>query len=165
MTAALRAEGLSVRYGGVHALRGVDVSVEPGQLVGIIGPNGAGKTTFIDAVSGFAPSEGRVVLDGDDISLLRPHERVRRGLARTFQSSELFGDLSVRQNLGVAATRLSARDAVKAIITGRAESPRAVDGALGLLGIEGLADAMPDELSEGQRKLVSAARRSPPSTG
>ena len=103
MTAVLSARDISVAFGGVRALSNVDLEVEPGQLVGLIGPNGAGKTTFIDAITGFVPHQGTVSLVGADITGAPPHTRTRRGLARTWQSVELFDDLSVRENLVVAA--------------------------------------------------------------
>ena len=107
MTPVLRAAGVSVSFGGVHAVVDVDLEVGEGQLVGLIGPNGAGKTTFIDAISGFVRASGRVELDGDDLTSLPPHARARRGLVRTWQSVELFDDLSVRENLLVASHRPS----------------------------------------------------------
>ena len=107
MSAVLATTGLSVRFGGVRAVDEVDVVVEEGQLVGLIGPNGAGKTTFIDAITGFVRSTGRVELDGHDLAGLPPHARAQRGLARTWQSTELFDDLTVRENLTVAAQRPS----------------------------------------------------------
>ena len=73
--------------------------------MGLIGPNGAGKTTFIDAISGIVRSQGRVELDGEDLTNRPPHVRARRGLARTWQSIELFDDLSVSENLIVASHR------------------------------------------------------------
>jgi branched-chain amino acid transport system ATP-binding protein len=137
----LRASGVSVSFGGLRALAHVGLEVGEGQLVGLIGPNGAGKTTFIDAISGFVRSRGRVELDGHDLSPLPPHARARRGLARTWQSIELFDDLTVRENLAVAA-----RDA------------DAIDRALELLGIGALADVMATDLSQAKRKLVGVAR-------
>ena len=107
MSAVLQAVGLSVRFGGVRAVEDVDVTVDEGQLVGLIGPNGAGKTTFVDAVTGFVRYTGRVELDGKDLAGMAPHARARRGLARTWQSTELFDDLTVRENLTVAAERPS----------------------------------------------------------
>src|SRR5690242_18342661 len=101
----LEASGVSVSFGGVRAVVGVDLEVRPGRLVGLIGPNGAGKTTFIDALSGFVRYTGRVELDGRDLTGLPPHARARFGLARTWQSVELFDDLSVRENLLVASHR------------------------------------------------------------
>jgi branched-chain amino acid transport system ATP-binding protein len=96
VTAVLNAAGVSVSFGGVHAVVDVDLEIGQGRLVGLIGPNGAGKTTFIDAISGFVRARGRVELDGEEISRLPPHARAQRGLARTWQSVELFDDLSVR---------------------------------------------------------------------
>jgi branched-chain amino acid transport system ATP-binding protein len=103
----LRASKVSVSFGGLRALVDVDLDVGEGQLVGLIGPNGAGKTTFIDAISGFVRCRGRVELDGHDLSSLPPHARARRGLVRTWQSIELFDDLTVRENLAVAAQQQS----------------------------------------------------------
>jgi branched-chain amino acid transport system ATP-binding protein len=137
----LRASGVSVSFGGLRALVDVGLEVGEGQLVGLIGPNGAGKTTFIDAISGFVRSRGRVELDGHDLSPLPPHARARRGLARTWQSIELFDDLTVRENLAVAA-----------------RGADAIDRALELLGIGALADVMATDLSQAKRKLVGVAR-------
>ena len=158
MTAVLATTGLSVRFGGVHAVDGVDVVVEEGQLVGLIGPNGAGKTTFVDAVTGFVRYTGRAELDGRDLAGLPPHARARRGLARTWQSTELFDDLSVRENLMVAAERPSWL-ALAAELVGRpAGDAAATDAVLDVLAIGMLAEAMPSELTQGQRKLVGVAR-------
>ena len=87
MSTLLETGGLSVRFGGVHALSDVDLKVEEGQLVGLIGPNGAGKTTFIDAISGFVPSTGSVILEGTDITGMAPADRAHRGLTRTWQAA------------------------------------------------------------------------------
>jgi branched-chain amino acid transport system ATP-binding protein len=103
VTALLEARDVSVRFGGVHALQGLDLEVGEGQLVGLIGPNGAGKTTFVDAISGFVRYSGNVALDGQDLAGMAPHVRARRGLSRTWQSTELFDDLSIRENLSVEA--------------------------------------------------------------
>jgi len=102
--ALLETSGLTVRYGGLAANNNVSLRVERGSLVGLIGPNGAGKTTFIDAITGFtAVSSGQVLFDGQPINEVSPDGRAHLGLARTFQSLELFEDLSVRDNLLVAA--------------------------------------------------------------
>jgi branched-chain amino acid transport system ATP-binding protein len=158
VTPVLSSEGLSVRYGGVEALTGVDIEVPAGSLVGLIGPNGAGKTTFIDAAGGFARSRGRVLLDGDDISSLPPHRRARRGLGRTWQAADLFDDLSVRENLRVAAVQPSLGDTTRELLGGRERPAESVDVVLGELGIENLADRSAAQLSQGQRKLVGVAR-------
>ncbi len=130
--------GLSVAFGGVHALEAVDLEVREGELLGLIGPNGAGKTTLIDAVTGFVQFTGSVSLDGEDIGALPAYQRARRGLARTWQNTDLFDDLEVGENVAVAGGE--------------------VGQTLGLVGLDWAAGAMPDQLSEGQRKLVGVAR-------
>ncbi len=158
MTAVLSATGMSVSFGGLRAVDDVDLSVNEGQLVGLIGPNGAGKTTFVDAISGFVPCRGRVELDGRDISSLPPHRRARAGLARTWQSIELFDDLNVRENLAVAAYHAPAWETVKEVVSKPFSSSETMDKTLALLGLEARAEAMPTELTQGQRKLVGIAR-------
>src|SRR5262245_1104347 len=109
-TAPLVTRGLSVTYGAVKALAETDLEVGAGQIVGLIGPNGAGKTTFIDAVTGFARSKGTVEINGADVSGLSPHLRARRGISRTWQAAELFDDLTVAENLGLADRAGSLKD-------------------------------------------------------
>ena len=148
---------MSVSFGGVSALVDVDVIVEPGQLLGLLGPHGAGKTTFIDAISGFVRYRGSVLLDGRDLSGKAPHERARLGLARTWQSVELFDDLTVRENIAVAAERPPAAAPRKGVSRAHERGER-VDEALGVFGLEERGEAMPSELSQGDRKLVGVAR-------
>ena len=141
----LAVSGLSVRFGGVHALSDVTLNVKEGELVGLIGPNGAGKTTLIDAISGFVSSTGTVKLVDRDLRGLPAYERARGGLTRTWQSTELFDDLSVSENLTVAAR----------------ESGVTEDDAkqtLALVGMDWAAEAEPLQLSSGQRKLVGVSR-------
>jgi branched-chain amino acid transport system ATP-binding protein len=158
VTAVLKASGISVRFGGVHAVVDVDLEVGDGQLVGLIGPNGAGKTTFIDAISGIVRCEGRVELDGEDLTHRPPHVRARRGLARTWQSIELFDDLYVRENLLVASHRPSVWRVIKETLTPPDPRLAETDPVLELLGLESWADRLPGDLSQGQRKLVGIAR-------
>jgi branched-chain amino acid transport system ATP-binding protein len=158
VTAVLEATGISVSFGGVHAVVDVDLEVPEGRLVGLIGPNGAGKTTFIDAISGFVRSRGRVELDGSDLTRLPPHARARRGLARTWQSIELFDDLSVRENLLVASHRPSVWGTIRETVSLPDAGSAEIGSALELLGLEEIADEMPSELSQGRRKLVGIAR-------
>ena len=158
MTPVLKATGISVRFGGVRAVVDVDLEVGEGQLVGLIGPNGAGKTTFIDAISGFVRCEGRVELDGEDLTGAPPHVRAQRGLARTWQSVELFDDLSVGENLLVASHRTSAWTTIRETVSAPDPHSAEITPALVLLGIENTVQQMPSELSQGQRKLVGLAR-------
>ncbi|MEY2426022.1 MAG: hypothetical protein QOI61_1594, partial [Actinomycetota bacterium] len=103
---ALNCRGLAKRFGGITAVDGVDLSVAPGEIVGLIGHNGAGKTTLFDLMSGFTtPDQGVVCLDGEDISGAAPAERAVRGLARSFQEARLFPSLQVRETLAIALDR------------------------------------------------------------
>jgi ABC-type branched-subunit amino acid transport system ATPase component len=158
MTDVLVATEVSVRFGGVRAVERVSLSVASGRLVGLIGPNGAGKTTFIDAITGFVESTGSVAVGGRDVSGLPPHTRARLGLVRTWQSIELFDDLTVGENLIVSAQRPSAWTTLKETL-GRPPRPNAqVYDSLRLLGLETMIEAMPSDLAQGQRKLVGVAR-------
>jgi branched-chain amino acid transport system ATP-binding protein len=157
VTPLLRTEGLEVTYGAVRALDGVDLEVPEACLLGLIGPNGAGKTTFIDALSGFAPARGRVTFRGREITALGPQHRARLGLGRTWQAVELFDDLTVRENLQVAAERPTVRGVLADLLRPhRARDRHEVDAALDAVGISDLAGRSPAELS--QRKLVGVAR-------
>ena len=158
MNTLLSARGISVSFGGVRAVIDVDLDVEPGQLLGLIGPNGAGKTTFIDAISGFVPHSGSVFLDGQEVTAAAPHVRARLGLARTWQAIELFDDLSVRENLTVAARHPTIGASIKELFTRPVSHSDAVEDALELLSLGDLAEASPTELTQGQRKLVAVAR-------
>jgi branched-chain amino acid transport system ATP-binding protein len=157
--ALLETDSMSVTFGGLRAVDRVDVRVEQGSLVGLIGPNGAGKTTFIDGITGFVPTAGRITFDGRDIGAMPVHQRAALGLGRTWQSLELFDDLTVEENLLVAAERPTVKDFMLDLVVPRRLRPRdGVDFALDVLGIRDLATRKPDEISQGQRKLVSAAR-------
>ena len=158
MSAVLLAKQVSVRFGGVHALTDVDLEVGGGELVGLIGPNGAGKTTFVDAITGFVRYRGTVELDGQDLAGMTPTERAVRGLARTWQSTELFDDLTVRENLAVASRRPSLWQVAKELFGTTAVDSGAVDHALELVELGWAADLKPQDLSQGQRKLVGVAR-------
>jgi branched-chain amino acid transport system permease protein len=108
--------GLTKNFGGIRAVTGVDLAVMPGSIVGIIGPNGSGKTTFFNLVTGlYAPDAGKVLLAGEDITGLKPHLIVERGIARTFQNLRLFGNMTVIENVLVGThsrTRTGALGAV-----------------------------------------------------
>lgn len=159
MMELLRTHGMSVTFGGLRAVDDVDITVESGKLVGLIGPNGAGKTTFIDGITGFVPTTGVIEFKGQEINSLPVHRRARLGLGRTWQSLELFDDLTVEENVLVAAQRQSTRDFLADLVRPNRKRDRSgVDYAFEVLGISDLADKYPNEISQGQRKLVSAAR-------
>jgi branched-chain amino acid transport system ATP-binding protein len=160
--ALLEARGLTVSYGGLYANNAIDLDCHDGMLVGLIGPNGAGKTTFIDAITGFTPiNQGTVHFDGVDLAGKGPDQRAKMGLTRTFQSLELFEDLSVRDNLLAAAERPRWYSFLSDVVMPRRHERRyraQVDWALELMRLGTVADTMPSDLSHGQRKLVSVAR-------
>jgi ABC-type branched-subunit amino acid transport system ATPase component len=147
--ASLQVRGVTVAFGGNRALDGVALNAEPGRVTGLIGPNGAGKSTLFDVVSGLrTPSTGQVFLGDRDVTRTRPAARARCGLARTFQRLELFGRLSVRDNLIVAAElgpepRKAARTATEILTR---------------LGLTDVADSAPDALPTGVGRLVEVGR-------
>jgi branched-chain amino acid transport system ATP-binding protein len=161
MTNLLESHDLTVAYGGLRANDRVNINVPEGKLVGLIGPNGADKTTFIDAITGFTKmSEGRVRFADDDITSLATHERARRGLARTWQSLELFEDMTVRDNLLVAATRPKWWSFLADIAHPNRFGALDVhiEWALAQVGLSEYQGAYPRELPHGYRKLIGVAR-------
>jgi branched-chain amino acid transport system ATP-binding protein len=155
----LTVESLRVQYGGVVAVDDVSFEIAAGQLVGLIGPNGAGKTTLVDALTGSVrPAQGRVVFDGVDVTGRAAYRLARAGIARTFQSVELFGDLNVRENLLVAAETPSVFGALAGVFKPAGVLPDAVEWAIEVTRIGDIAERYPDEISHGQRKVVGVAR-------
>jgi ABC-type branched-subunit amino acid transport system ATPase component len=156
----LDARNLTVDFGGVRALDAVSIDVALGETVGLIGPNGAGKTTLLDAMTGFVrTSSGSVLFDGRDATRRRPHEHAAAGLVRTWQGVDLFDDLSVYDNVLVAAEQRRWWTAlVDALLPRRGLEDHVAASALRRLELEPLAHAPVAELSVGQRKLVGLAR-------
>lgn len=159
MTALLSVHDLTVRHGGVTALDEVSLAIQPAQVAGLIGPNGAGKTTFIDTLTGFTtPTGGHIDFDGARLDGVAPHQRARRGLVRTFQSLELFDDLTVRENLLVAASTPTPWSTITDLFVRKPHRNDTSDAVLGLLGLTEHAEALPTTLSNGQRHLVALGR-------
>ncbi|MDI2131599.1 ABC transporter ATP-binding protein [Yinghuangia seranimata] len=149
----LEVNDVTVRFGGHTALDNISLRALNGQITGLIGPNGAGKTTMFNVITGLQPpTRGSVTLDGRDISKLPPYRRARRGMARTFQRLELFGSLSVRENIHVAASefRRRHRSAERAGPTTETLVER--------LGLTAVADVRADQLPTGQGRMVELAR-------
>lgn len=157
--ALLRTESLKVAFGGLVAVDDVTLECRRGQLTGLIGPNGAGKTTFIDAVTGFLPNNasGSVLLEGEEVFGRPAHQLAHNGLTRTWQTLELFDDISVRSNLVVASERLTFKGAVRDYFRPNRSDER-VEEVVELLDLGAIADHQPRELSQGQRKLVGVGR-------
>jgi branched-chain amino acid transport system ATP-binding protein len=149
---ALEVVDVTVAFGGLVALDRVGFGVEAGTVVGVIGPNGAGKTTLFNVIAGIQPpTRGHVLVGGTDVSALRPHRRARLGLARTFQRLEVFGTLSVRDNLLVAAEAHGRR--------GGSRDPATVTARLlDRLALSDVADTVADSLPTGTQRLVELGR-------
>ena len=152
----LQVENVSKNFGSLVAVNNVSMTVESGELRAVIGPNGAGKTTFFNLISGFLrQSSGRVIFDGEDVSGLLPARRVWRGIARTFQVTEVFPDLSVRENLRIPVEVASgfrlrpwlSRDADKAVRD-------RVGDLLDMAGLAGKSDRLVGELAHGDQRAT-----------
>lgn len=147
-------EGLGIhkRFGGVRALQGVDLAIEPGEILGLVGPNGSGKSTLINVLSGwYPPTTGRILLDGRDVTGGSGHVAVRHGIARTHQIPQPFPSLSLQDNVAVAS--MFGR-------TGRSEDEAraAAMDHLAFCGIEHLAHLRPATINLHQRKFLELAR-------
>lgn len=151
-------------FGGVAALRGANLEVHAGEILGIIGPNGAGKTTLFDVISGFVtPDVGQVILEGQDVTSMTPDARSRAGLARSFQNARLFPTLTVRENIAVFLERQTVKNPLAGALqlpnVRKSESriDQRVSGFIELLGLEAYADKFVGELSTGSRRIVDVA--------
>ena len=146
----LEVDGITMAFGGIVAVDNLSFSVHPGEILALMGPNGAGKTTTFHVIAGVhTPTRGRIVFDGQDITRLRPDGRCRAGIARTFQITQPFHELSVEENVMVGAlahhrtmadARLAARRYVETV------------------GLAGRGDVLAKGLSTGQRKRLEMAR-------
>ena len=159
----LEVRGLSVRFGGVHAVQDVTLMAPMGSITGLVGPNGAGKTTTFNACSGLVrPSEGDIVLHGRNVTSLGPAGRSRFGLGRSFQRVELFTSLTVRENVALGReASLAGANPARQLVSSTAQRTmvrRAVDDAMELTGIGPLADLQAGLLPTGQRRMVELAR-------
>ncbi len=152
--ALLETRGLTISFGGHNAVNEVDLDVEAGCVTGLIGPNGAGKTTIFNAITGLQEiRRGTVSLDGRDITREQPRQRARLGIARTFQHLEIFGGLTVRENIQVACEirRRWARDLASNV-------RHDTDALLELVGLRGVADERADALPTGLARLCELGR-------
>ena len=160
MTAALQLQDLAVHFGGVNAVDGVTVSIAAGEFVGLIGPNGAGKTTLMRIVSGSVrPDRGRVVLAGNDVTGISTASRVRKGLALTHQIVRPFREMTVLDNIVLAAGyRRTANPLRAALSVGRKRECERAAEILLRVGLAGTADKLSGSLPLGQMKRLEVAR-------
>ncbi|WP_407652235.1 ABC transporter ATP-binding protein [Halomicrococcus gelatinilyticus] len=157
----LEAKNLHKTFGKVLATDDISVEFgrEPGEMVFIVGPNGAGKTTLVNLLTGrLEPDQGRVVLDGEDVTSESPDERVHDGLVRSFQVVRLFEEMTVRENLRTAVlSRERLTSSLASLSEDHEEVEATVDGLLARFNLDDVADAVAEELPHGNRKLLDVA--------
>lgn len=158
-------EDLHKQFGGFSAVDGASLSIATGSITGLIGPNGAGKTTLFNVIAGLLPpTSGRVLMDGEDVTGLSPHELFNKGLLRTFQIAHEFGSMTVRENLMLVPpaqtgeTLLNTWFRRKAIAAQERELAAKADEVLEFLTIAHLADEKASQISGGQKKLLELGR-------
>ncbi len=154
----LKVTGLKKAYGAIQAVGGVSFDVQPGEIFGVIGPNGSGKTTMFNSVLGqITPDAGSIELNGQDITKLSPLQLNQRGVGRTFQTLQVFGKMTVRDNLIVAAQEHSGSMFSRMFAPGDSGLGAKADALIDQFRIRHVADKKAGELSYGQQKLVDIA--------
>jgi branched-chain amino acid transport system ATP-binding protein len=163
--AALEVTRVTMRFGGLKALADFSLSLRPGELVGLIGPNGAGKTTAFNAITGvYQPSDGDVLVGGERVNGLRPHQICARGVARTFQNIRLFRELTALDNVRIACHARASSGFFDALfLTGRHQSEEArilarADEYLAVMGLAHRRDELSRNLPYGEQRRLEIAR-------
>ena len=163
-TAVLEVQDVAVHFGGVMALQGVSLAIQPGEIHGLIGPNGSGKTTLLNAVSGLVPlTGGQIKLQGERIDRLATHVRVRRGLARTFQSAATFEELDLVDNVSIGFHKSDRHSFWRASVPGvherlRMATIRRAQEYLDSVGLGPMARTIAGSLPYGQQRMLDVAR-------
>lgn len=158
-------EDLHKHFGGVHAVNGANLEIKAGSITGLIGPNGAGKTTLFNVIAGlYTPTSGRVLLDGQDITGLKPHELFHQGVLRTFQLAHEFSTLTVRENLMMVPPNQAGESLINTwfrpqlVKTCEEEVRAKANEVIAFLEIDHVADEFAGNLSGGQKKLLELGR-------
>jgi branched-chain amino acid transport system ATP-binding protein len=161
----IKVENIHMHFGGLRAVDGVSLTVADGSITGLIGPNGAGKTTLFNVIAGhYAPTSGKVWLDGEDITGLKPHQLFAKGMLRTFQIAHEFSTLTVRENLMMVPAQQAGENLVNtwlrpSMVREEEERVRArADDVIEFLEIPQVADELAGNLSGGQKKLLELGR-------
>lgn len=161
----IQIKNLKMHFGGIHAVDDVSLTLETGRITGLIGPNGAGKTTLFNVIAGhYKPTSGQVLLDGEDITGLAPHDLFAKGMLRTFQIAHEFATLTVRENLMMVPGNQSGESLLDtwlrpARVRQEEEAVRAkADDVIKFLEISHVADELAGNLSGGQKKLLELGR-------
>ena len=152
----LKVENLSKQFGSIVANSDVSMVVKPGEIRAVIGPNGAGKTTFFNMISGFLrPTSGRILFDGQDVTHMSPDKRVKIGMARTFQITEVFPELPVRENLQIAVESATGRQRnIFMSASAREEVHAEISEFMEMSGLTPNADRLVGELSHGDQRTA-----------
>ncbi|MGG1313218.1 ABC transporter ATP-binding protein [Cohnella laeviribosi] len=165
MDELLKLEKVSIRFGGLHALTDIDLSVRTGEILAIIGPNGAGKTTLFNLLTGiYRPTSGTITYKNRVINKLKPYERVKIGIARTFQNARLLKNMTVLENVLVAHPQCNTESVLEAIfLTGRRRERRAAIAqecveVLKAVGLDHKLDVLAGSLPYGEQRLLEMAR-------
>jgi len=154
----LKVTNLKKAYGAIQAVGGVSFEVRPGEIFGVIGPNGSGKTTLFNSMLGqITPDEGKIELNGEDVTHLGPLDLNRRGVGRTFQTLQVFGKMTVRDNLIVAAQEHQGSMFSRMFAPSDSGLGAKADALIDQFHIKHVADKKAGELSYGQQKLVDIA--------
>ena len=158
-------ENLHKHFGGVRAVNGASLSIQPNTITGLIGPNGAGKTTLFNVIAGlYRPTSGKVTLDNQDITGLKPHELFHKGVLRTFQLAQEFATLTVRDNLMMVPPNQAGESLLRtwfnpSLVIAHEEEVRAkAEEVIRFLEIEQVANEFAGNLSGGQKKLLELGR-------
>jgi branched-chain amino acid transport system ATP-binding protein len=158
-------ENVHKHFGGVHAVNGASLRIQPGSITGLIGPNGAGKTTLFNVIAGlYQPTSGRILLGDEEITGLKPHELFHKGVLRTFQLAHEFSTLTVRENLMMVPANQAGESLINtwfrpSLVRRCEEEIRAkADDVIRFLEIEHVADEFAGNLSGGQKKLLELGR-------
>ncbi|MCE2453316.1 MAG: ABC transporter ATP-binding protein, partial [Nitrospinae bacterium] len=159
MAGAFVVEGLHKSFGALHAVNDVSLDIEAGQVHSLIGPNGAGKTTLFNCITGFLrPDAGKVLLNGSDVTHLQSHKLVKSGIVRTFQITQVFGELSARENVELAAR---SREGLNFDLFRKASACREAredaEEALEVVGLIEKAHLRPEELGHGDKRVLEVA--------
>lgn len=158
-------EDIALYFGGVKAVDGVSLNIEKGSITGLIGPNGAGKTTLFNIIAGvYQPSRGRILLDGEDVTELKPHELFAKGLLRTFQIAHEFSSLTVRENLMMVPPNQAGETLINAwfrradVAREEHQNREKADEVIEFLNLTHVAHEQAGNLSGGQKKLLELGR-------
>lgn len=165
MSEILNTQKVSMVFGGLTAVSSVDFQMQDGEILSMIGPNGAGKTTFFNLLTGvYRPTTGRVIFYGEDVTELKPHERVAKGISRTFQNIRLFSDMTVLENLLIAHAGCRGENVATAVFGGkklRESRRKVVEDCERILEAVGLADKeaeLATNLPYGKQRLLEIGR-------